>query len=166
MANKNLKIFLEGEHEEIFIKDWREKHGTFFKQIKTKVIHMNQIDAHCDSVVDAADEIIVIVDDDDQVSNSKIKIAKNTAECNNVIFTLIKQKPDFDTFCATFFKKFIINKSLDQLEIREEARVFLNKINDKFEKKWTYTKIKLHGGNIMNAKRYKKRFKILDFLKT
>lgn len=164
--NKNSVIILaEGKHEAIFIEDFRQNHGTFLSKCVVEVIPAGRIDHKFLEYADLKDEIYFVVDNDVESVNFKIRKVQESAKKAGVVFEALVQTPEFDTFCASFFKDFILKENWNFDVTKREARNFLAMKMPKIQpKKYTYTEILKAGGDIGFAKRYEEKFLILKYL--
>ena len=171
-----MKILCEGESEQIYLTGALAA-GIFkeeYKNIRDDsiiIIHMNKIDrilAFSYSEI----ELIVVVDNDDHVTNIKLIDAQIVAARNDINLKILVQKPNFEFFICSHFEDFKGQIPEDIREANHWMKTFIKDKNiqkthhnKRRVKKLKYSRIIKAKGNYSRAKRYPKNNGILELLK-
>lgn len=172
---------MEGNTEFNYIKDYVANHGMIhidgndltelFRVLEHEntVIHANRIDAWYSMEAESYDVFIFICDTDDEATNAKIRDAISNSKRNDGgLIKVLSQEPFMEAFIAAHFEDFIINDDETQEQVAYNAKKFLKDLTGKslkkLKNKMTLSWVIDLGGNIIHARRYEQRFKILSIL--
>ena len=171
-----MKIMCEGESEQIYLRGASsagilKKEYENIKDESIIIVHMNKIDrilAFSYSEV----ELIIVVDNDDPVTNIKLIDAQIVAARNDINLKILIQRPNFEYFICSHFPDFqgIIPEDIKEANhwmkgFIKDKNIQKTHHNKRRVKKLKYSKIIKAKGNYIRAKRFPKNNGILELLK-
>ena len=139
MPLSNMFIFLEGNSEYFYLKDYLENHGKLvfcdgeiqmdsleeFEQ-KQKIINPNRFDVEYGDIMDEYDCVTLVCDNDDKVANNKIKDALSVSKrSDGAVLHVLKQSSNMEVFVASHFESFTMSK--EDMESIEKMKYIANK---------------------------------------